>query len=704
MKSSPFLQRPWIYYGLFLLTNLLLSYSPISWSWKCFIGLLGLVIPLYLALRNAPNPQKKENPGYLEKGTLSIPFWLLLSGIILMVFLRFYKLTSLFCFPTGDEGWYGTTAIELSHHWNWKFFYATGQAPPLPIWTMALLLKMGFSPALSLWLPSAVLSLLSVFLAYQASRWFFSPAFSMILSGLMGFSYWPLFTARSTQQGDWLVPWVCLCLFLWGGFKKCGQTRHQGFWAAGLGLGLALGSFTFTPWLLIAAFFSLSFFWDMVIQTKKNRIFFPVFLFFFLLGLIPFLYAVEREGYGQHISSISLFSGQVSFQNVAANCLSYFTVLFWGCLIPEGAYIPTQGGFLNPFLTSFFFLGLIEAYRFRLVPLVQWAGAAFILFLIPGLLSSGMESFRIVQVIPILLFFTAWGIYFLMREFENSRQLIFFSLLMLFIAAWDFNGLTRPYRDLDTRPEKFGKSMETLERYRAYQILEDYETQQGPGYVLTSFNNQSFTNASFSVMTYPFNAARNPVLASQASSYPENFHWLAVFVNVSYEPFLKKRFPEGKWFWVSKDLPLLNGGDMLGIIPLTPENHKILERWNAAHAFFEEADLRYYFQNFGPYKDSIKSLEKAYPLVQGDPFLESCFWDKRASYEYENVNLPEHLRSYQMAIQFGYPTAELYWNYGLLLLTVKRYPEGRQALIKATQAPLDLTPAKSLLNPPDSPR
>ncbi len=83
--------------------------------------------------------------------------------------------------------------------------------------------------------------------------------------------------------------------------------------------------------------------------------------------------------------------------------------------------------------------------------------------------------------------------------------------------------------------------------------------------------------------------------------------------------------------------------------------------------------------------------------MKGDPFLEAVYWDKRAAYEYENLNYAEQLRSHQMTVTLGYPTAEFYYKLGQLFLVKQRYPEARVAFLKATHAPLDLTQARAAL-------
>src|ERR1019366_3363658 len=156
MPSSPnplsFRQNPWVYLFLFLISNTLISYSSLPLDAKLIMGLVGIALPLYVALRTLV-PSRNEKPGYLSDLKFSIPAWFWAFALLGLVFLRFYKLETFPLWPNLDEGWIGTLAIELSKHWTWRFFYTFGEAPPLTIWTVACLFKLGFSPSFSLWFP-----------------------------------------------------------------------------------------------------------------------------------------------------------------------------------------------------------------------------------------------------------------------------------------------------------------------------------------------------------------------------------------------------------------------------------------------------------------------------------------------------------------------------------------------------------------------
>ena len=695
-SSSPWSldRNPWVYLFLFLAANTLLSYAPLPLETKLVLGMLGIGLPLYVALRTASKPAPREKPGYLLENISSPPGWLWALGLLALVIVRFYKLETLFRWPTLDEGWNGILAIQLSQHWTWRFFYTFGQAPPLPVWTAALLFKLGVPPALALWLPSALVSLATVLMGYFAARRFFSKSFSLVCGGLLAFSYWPLFIGRFCHQGIWLPLWVECVFFAWGGFLKAKGDAVQRKWSAGLGLAVGCGSFTFTPWMAVAGFFFLTMAWLIPGKTRngwKNFLFFSGAL---LASLMPFLFAVGREGYGQHILSLSPWGGWFHHFEFFWNFFRYFAVLLWGSLDPEPAYTPLWGGFLNPLLGAFYLVGIVEIFRLRLVKRVQWLAAAFLFFLVPGALSPNLETFRVAQVMPLLLLVAALGVHSLLGKIPSKSRLLFFGLLMVFTAILDFNLLAAPYQDPDTHPENFGRPLKSLEKYRAFERLIRLQKQMKPTddlFILSDFDDQSFNDPTLYVMTFPMNSATG---IDRYMGYPK---WLAVFVDSNYLPFLQKKFPNDEWTFLSKSPRMGSQGNLLGLIRFTPQNLNVLGRWNQAHLIFQKADLQKYSQNKSDISVVIKTLENAYPLVKGDPFLESVFWDKRAAYEYETLNYDEQLRSYKMAVTLGFPTADLYYKLGQLLLVCGHTAEARQAFLKATHAPLDLTPARALL-------
>jgi hypothetical protein len=687
---------PWVYFGVFCVTLFLLSYITLPFTLKSSIGVIGLSLPFYIALRSSSKPSSGEQPPYLKELKFSPPLLIGMIGLYLMVFLRFYRLENFFGWPNLDEGWIGTIALELSRQWSWKFFYTFGEAPPLTVWTVAILFKLGFSPAFSLWLTPALISLLTLATGYWATRQWFSKSFSLVGLGLLGFSYWPLLLGRLCHQGIWLPGWVCLCGGVWGAFNRAWGKSAKRSWALGMGISMGLGSFIFTPWPVVTLVFLVSLFWGWVIRPGKNLHCFILALGSMGITLVPFTLAVFREGYGAHILSLSPWGGWYHFSKIIPNALDYLTMLFWGVGDLEPAYTPVTGGFLNPFLGSFFFLGILELWRFRENLLARWVAAAFFIFLLPGALSLNVETFRIAQILPLVLLICAAGIQSALQTLPSQRQWMFLAALFLISGSLDFHLLSSPYDHPDQHPENFGRPVRSLERYRAYQILDEIQKTKGPGWVLADFDTDSFNDPTLLVMTYPFNIVGHGSLLEELGAQKQFPKWLAIFVNAQYEPFLKKRFPEGKWWIVSKGLSLPDGGDMLGVLPNTPQNAQIFFAWRNLNEIFRTADRRRFLQNYQILYPVIQTLELTSPF-KNDPFLESVYWDKRAAYEYVALDYDQQLYSYQMAVKEGYPTAEFYYKWGELLRVKGRLAEAEEAYLKATKAPLDLTPSAQIL-------
>jgi hypothetical protein len=694
-----FRQNPLPFFLLFFAVNVLVAYTVLPTALKVLLAALALGLPFAQAWR-APPAAADETPAYGREIFVSPGLWFGAPVLVLAAFLRFYRLEGLFRWPTLDEGWNGILALDLSRHWTWRFFYTFGQAPPLPVWCSALLFKIGAPPFLCLWLPSACVSLLTAGAGYGAARSFFPRSFALICGGLLAFSYWPLFLGRFCHQGVWLPLWVCLCLWALGTALRAFRSGPGKGPSLALGLCLGLGSFTFTPWPLVVLFFSVLFLTRIrKIRPDQWKVSAAFWMFGLLASLAPFLLAAAKEGYGRHILSLSPWGGWFHWKEGALNVLRYCTVLFWGPFEASPAYTPAEGGFLNPLLGAAFGLGALELLRFRKRPLEAWALLAFPVFLLPGWLSLNLEGFRIVQVLPLLLFITAVGVQTLLASLPGGRRLFYLCFLLLLTAAWDFSMLCLPYLNPESNPRDFGRPLKSLERYRAYRELDSLQKREGPGWVLADFAPGSLNDPTLSLMTLPFNAAMNPSLEGSP------IRWAALFVSADYVPFLERDFPESRWDPVGRGLSLENGGDALGLFKPTPRNLPRLMRWIRAYRYFQAADLRRFVTGTDETLPAIAVLDRGYPEVRGDPFLESCFWDKRAAYEYARLDFAEHLRCARMALERGYPAAHLYFNLGLLYLKEGLNGEAEKAFEGALRAPADQTAAAWILSrfPPPSP-
>src|SRR5580658_640847 len=130
---------------------------------------------------------------------------------------------------------------------------------------------------------------------------------------------------------------------------------------------------------------------------------------------------------------------------------------------------------------------------------------------------------------------------------------------------------------------------------------------------------------------------------------------------------------------------------MLWVFPVTPFTQKTVERWQTASRSlgpFIEKSLCYVPGQ--PFSSLSWELEKAYPLFQGDPFLESSYWEKLADVAQrqafgaaENPPAPDiagPIQYLSLAVHRGYPAAHLYRDLGADEMMANHLPEARAYL------------------------
>src|SRR5579859_1723473 len=336
----------WVYFLVFTFFNAVLSYSHFSYTVNSVILVFGILLPMAWAVRKSP-PLPGHLP-YSKEFLPPFPLWLLILLGLSALFIRFYRLETLFIWPTGDDGLLGMFAIGLSEKWNWKFFYTIGQVPPLPVCTAALLYKTGISPFLCLWLPSAVVSTLTIPAGYAAARTFFPKSFSLLCGILLAFGYWPFLMGRLCQPGIWLLLWTCGCLFFLGCFGQASSASMKKKVAVFLGFTAGLGSLTFTPWPVVVLGIALALFAGSFRKPLKNEEYILPFFVSLFIALVPFLTAAWKEGYSGHINAMSALSGWFSIGHQMVTAFSYLTELCWGTLEGDSSYVAEYGGMLNP--------------------------------------------------------------------------------------------------------------------------------------------------------------------------------------------------------------------------------------------------------------------------------------------------------------------------------------------------------------------
>ncbi|HVM32444.1 MAG TPA: hypothetical protein VMU88_04870 [bacterium] len=569
-----------------------------------------------------------------------------------MVAVHFYRLTTLYPWIQDEEGVIGLHAIALDHQWSWRFFYDFGQVPPLSVWASFFSLKMGAGILPGLWWPSALSCVLAALFALLAARRFFPNAVVLIFGFSMALNYWFFILGHRSCQGLWIVPWTCLCAFLLARFLKAspGSLAWEGF---GLGLAVGLGFCTSAPWFAVNAWFFLVLaVWARPFRERLGVL--CICLAGWVLGTAPFLAAVIREGYGQHIASNALWTSWMPWSDRWRASFSYLTAVFGGVADP-GAFDPHGGGELNAFQAVFFLGGLAVFYRRRREPMVQALGGALILFLAPGLLSMGREMYRVVQVLPLLLLISALGLYELLARAPMRWRWFLLALFMVSGALWDgariFRGLPRP------------PAVGLAQDWQAFQVLQDMTRHFGPGLILCDFPADS--DESLFTVSYPLNAAENPRLD------PARARWAALVLDRDYFKTVSPLFPGSSWVWLEPSGPGEKNW-VMGLIPLTAANRGRVEKWTRAHHFFWRAAEAIHNINGAPsYREAAAFLQAGQKGVAGDRFLSACYWERLGEFYYHygyQQHYQDHLNALRQALRQGIPAPHLYLQYGSLLL------------------------------------
>jgi 4-amino-4-deoxy-L-arabinose transferase-like glycosyltransferase len=692
---------------VFLIVNVILSYFSLPLETTLWVGFLGLALPLGLAFWEIQTDSFFSKPMSQSEFLPPIPIWAWIILCLLAVWIRFYKLTTLSVWPLYDEGMYGFYASHLSENWDWKFFFGPSQAPPFYLWGLGMFFRFFGVSLYTLWLFPAIISLLIVPAGYWAARQFFSKSFSFILGCLLGLSFWPVYVGRFGVMTGLVLLAECLVLALLGKFLGEPDEKKRKWNAIGLGIGTGLGFYTYLHWPLMAAMVYFTVFLSILPGFKKKPFLscklYGSFLVASFITASPLGFAFFREGgnqlgdYLHHLSATS--SGSLAGQ--LAVSLSYISSLFWGMDLSFYTYQPVWGGYLNPILTSFFLIGLLELFFRRKTLLAQWLLWSLFLFILPGALTSERATSRLILVVPVLLAVSAWGVtqFFLASKPKNFRL---FMILLTISFGLDIYHLHGAYAQVWNKLNHWKGYEKSYPRYQAYLQLETIAKEKGPGFIFGDFV-PGLQDQTFMVATYGFNAAQNLKIQSEKAS------WAAVLTNIHYQPFLKNRFPDGKAYWVSKNMNSLDGGWMLWVFPLEPSRWKDVKRWqSASQALGPYIEKNLCYVPGRSFSDISFALQNAYPSFQGDPFLESCYWEKMADISLKQaLSTDRHsgsitdtkgaIQCLSSAVKRGYPAAHLYRNLGTDELMAGNPLKAREYFRMAVQSPLNFTDAARYL-------
>jgi hypothetical protein len=687
--------RALAFFFIFLAANLLLAYIPMSFSMKGWAFVLGLLLPLGVAFYGLEHKVSEKLPCSRESFTVSSP-WPLVLVLFLAVGIRLAQVHVPDYWPLWDDGCFASYSMGLSNQWKWDFFYSTTQHPPLFNWSLGLFFKLITPSLFSLWLYPALCSILVIPFAYFATRTFFSKSFSFLFCFMVGLGFWPLYAGRFCMYMVVLLLWEMITLALLAVFLKVGPSSKRFKILPWLGFCLAAGFWIAIAWPVVALVVLAAVYHHSKSSPQGRKNFLLWVLIPLLVSVAIFIVASVLEKNGAHIQALWAFGPGFDWKRQFLDSLSNLTALFWGCDLQD-SYGPVWGGALNPVLGSFFFIGLLEAYRRRHDSLVRWMAASFFLLLVPGLVCRNFDLFRNTQVLPFLFWISAFGAQALLlgTRTKGLRALVFLALILS--VPMDLRHLWLTYHSPPFSP---GAGFSQPATYsRAYHVLKSRSEKLGKGVILFDLK-PNVADQTLAVATYAFNAARNPEIRQN------DIHWVAIVVDVHYRPFLVKRFPKGEWVPLFPEDGIARQSQdtlMLGILPLEPSDREWVSRWMGADQAFW--DIVWQAANIpaGQKRDAVfQRLSGAAEWARGDRLLESLYWEMVFDFHrWENVygdknvrvHYPASREAISQALQRGYPTAQFYNEWGSFLTMEKNDGEARKAFEKAARSEVNYTSA-----------
>lgn len=687
LLSWPSTWSAWLLFTVLALSNCILAYSGISFFLKALIAVLGLLWPLGAAFIHPAGPLKGkrvQDPGSGPSAFL----WILL--IILAIGIRSYRLTTLAPWPLHDEAMHSYLALELDLGEKPRMFYTFSQFPPFYIWGLALFFK-SIQPSLAaLWLFPFLISLATVGLGFLAARAFLGGRRSFWTFLFLAFGFWPLLQGRFSHAGVLVLLWEVLAFAAAGMFWKARPGTLSKVWLTLFGIVTGAGFYVFTSWAAVAlSLTALAFLLADGKGLTQARTALGFLTPLFLLAAPYFFFLVLDHPMGNYVSSLlpSLASPDALWDQ-ARTSTSYFTSLLWGSL-RSSFYCPNWGGFLNPVLGSLCLLGLRNLLTGPRSPFILWGIGSFFLMMLPGVLTSNVELFRVIQVLPLLLVPAAFGLEALWTDLPGPRRagvivpllalslsLDLFHLFVVCPRAWSPGGAER-YREQGLRFYSFGP---------AYKALERIAREQGPGLVLTDLLWPP--DPSLIVTTYPFNAALNPRLAGQEPA------WEAFWTNQNDLPFLRKRFPQARTLVLPEGEGDVNGAWALVVLDRGPRTDPFFTRLGIANRAMEavrKKTLRLNFQE--GHQAILADLYQAYPYFKGDPLLENLFWRSAYLHYSADRRFGGALLSLLQVLKTGYPAADLYCELGYYRYLQGRLADAKDCFEKALRMPESHTSA-----------
>ncbi len=667
MRRSPLVFKPWPIFFCFLFGNTALAYTAWSIHLKLFIGLFFILLPALIAchLLSDEKPTTAPTPDLLPDP----PTALYIALGALLLFTQFYRLEQNPFWPTMDDAREDYYCLHLSQAWNGRLLYGEGQAQPLYFWLVGFLCRL-LPPSLLLFdaVPAALFTLL-IPIAYWSARQFFPRGHAFLACAFLALAFPPYTISRFHQNLVLLLIFECLLIVFLARHLRAYPSNRIGW----LPLALILGGgfYIYTSFTTLVLWAVLLVMWH---AWRKRE-------FSSFLGIGVVSLAIAAPILLDYMAKHGTDYYQSHF-NYSEFGIPFFIALFWNGF-GSAPYGPNWGGWYNSLHTSLIFLGVLRMYRDRGQGWVQASILGLCILFLPAVLTQDVEMMRIMALIPWLALLAALGVASLVSHFPLHRRWVFALSLLLVSAAMDFHHYQAHYLRTDRLPaDKW--SWRKAGFRDAFRLMEDQASKRGPGLVFHSFLND-YPDRSLEVYSFPFNALQNPRLD------PAQAEWAAVVCDPNLLPFLKKRFPAGRWVLLGDD----SGRCTFGIVPTDSFETSELRRWIDTHAAIVELDRVALYKTPAETWDILgPPLQKTNRLLGNDPFLKTIYADCAAMFFNIRKDLPSAANHLARGINEGYPSAKLLNDLGHLLFLSGDKQAARRCFEQACSSEINLTTAE----------
>jgi hypothetical protein len=633
------------------------------------------------------NLRRATATGGASSGSPALPWILLPLLVFLALFLRLYRLGSLFGWPYLDEGLFGFIAMRLSHQgWDGRFLYSMTQLPPLTHWSMAAWFRLLEPSLTSLWSFPAAVSIATAAVAYPAFRALLDARTALTAAALWAVSFWPAYAGRIAVQASVFLLLEILALLVLARMARRPAAGRAG-WILLLGLVNGVGFCSYLGWPAVALFLVLGLLAharDQDIPWKR-----PLALFLAPSLLLPVPMAIQawRDGYGGYLARIGLFASEGGVLGWILNAAGYVGALLWGVETPLFACKPVWGGLLDPVLGALLLAGIAVLIRTRRGTPERLLSTGLLLGMTPALLTGDFEAVRLTPALPFIMATAALGLSSVTRSLRPSRRLAASLLLLTAVAGAGTYHLLVAYPAETERQSPY----HSREAKTAWRILAEMAGREGPGLVFTQMHADPYEQT-LAVAVHPFDALGNPRLQGVP------VRWAAFVTNANLAPFLARRLPRSDWVDLPSREPRSDGGLALGVAPAGSVDGELLRRWGLFHHRMN--GIVYLELNCGvgrPRREVVRSLEAAIRDAGRDPVLTSIAGEALALNLGVDGDTEGMRRAYERAVEEGCPSAHLLNELGVMAVRSGNRTAARAFFRRALSAPVDRTPARENL-------